>query len=152
MEEAEIINGGAAFDDRGCVRFVNDFNFKGVKRFYQVENHSAGFIRAWHGHKKEAKYVYVAKGSAIIGAIRMPTMLNGTEIKSSAASPRPQKFILNANKPQVLYIPEGYANGAKTLEEGTIIQYFSTSSLDESLGDDIRFAHDKWDIWKSEYR
>jgi hypothetical protein len=39
-----------------------------------------------------------------------------------------------------------------TLDENTIIQYFSTSSLEESLGDDIRFKHDKWDIWKSEYR
>ena len=53
-----ILDGGIATDDRGCVRFVNDFNFKGVKRFYQVENHRQGFIRAWHGHKKEGKYVY----------------------------------------------------------------------------------------------
>ena len=39
----------------GC--FVNDFNFENVKRFYQVENHRQGFIRAWHGHKKEGKYI-----------------------------------------------------------------------------------------------
>ena len=31
--ETKIINGGVATDDRGSVRFVNDFNFDGVKRF-----------------------------------------------------------------------------------------------------------------------
>jgi|TARA_R110002110_G_scaffold55594_1_gene158652 dTDP-4-dehydrorhamnose 3,5-epimerase-like enzyme len=148
----KTLDGGVATDDRGCVRFVNDFDFNGVKRFYQVENHKRGFVRAWHGHKNEAKYVYVAKGSAMIGAVIMPPTSNGEEIKSSAPPPTAERFILSANKPQVLYIPKGFANGAMTLEEDTIIQYFSTSSLDESLGDDIRFAHDKWDIWKSEYR
>jgi len=40
---------GAVFsDDRGFLRFVNDFDFSDVKRFYQVENHKKGFIRAWH--------------------------------------------------------------------------------------------------------
>ena len=44
--EPEIIKGGVAVDDRGCVRFVNDFDFKDVKRFYQISNHEKGFIRA----------------------------------------------------------------------------------------------------------
>ena len=53
----ELINGGIAVDDRGQLSFVNDFDFKDVKRFYMVENHEKGFIRAWHGHKKDVKYV-----------------------------------------------------------------------------------------------
>ena len=65
MEEPKIISGGLAVDDRGVVSFINDFNFSNVKRFYQVENHRQGFIRAWHGHKKEGKYVYVCQGSAL---------------------------------------------------------------------------------------
>ena len=140
-----ILDGAVATDDRGCVRYVNDFDFSRVKRFYQVENHKRGFIRAWHGHKKEAKYVYVPKGTAVIGVVKLP-------LSSTSESHNPEKFILSANKPQILYIPKGFANGAMTLEENTIIQYFSTSSLEESIGDDIRFAHNKWDIWKSEYR
>jgi len=77
MEEiGKILNGGIFVDDRGPIRFVNDFDFKNVKRFYQVENHERGFIRAWHGHKKEGKYVYVARGSAWIGVINMETLDN----------------------------------------------------------------------------
>lgn len=133
------IPGGVAIDDRGSVRFVNDFDFKNVKRFYQVENHRRGFIRAWHGHKQEAKYVYVASGSALVGAANMET----NEVN---------KFVLSSQSPKVLYIPEGYANGFKTLEENTIILFFSTSHLNDSLNDDIRFDYDKWNIWEEDYR
>ena len=131
--------GGLFSDDRGHLRFVNDFNFEGVKRFYQVENHSKNFIRAWHGHEKEGKYVYVTKGSALVGAVNMAT----EEIF---------KTTLTSQAPSILFIPSGYANGFKTLEEDTILMFFSTSTLEESKGDDIRFEYDKWNIWEEEYR
>ena len=57
-----LLNGGLAVDDRGQVSFVNDFHFENVKRFYMVSNHKQGFIRAWHGHKNESKYVSVVSG------------------------------------------------------------------------------------------
>mgnify|MGYP000400648425 FL=1 len=134
-----LIPGGVAVDDRGSVRFVNEFNFKDVKRFYQVQNHRQGFIRAWHGHKHEGKYVYAASGSALVGAANMETQVV-------------EKFVLSSSSPKVLFIPAGYANGFKTLEENTIILFFSTSDLNASLNDDIRFAYDKWNIWEEDYR
>lgn len=135
----KLINGGIAIDDRGSVRFVNDFNFKNVKRFYHIENHSKGFIRAWHGHKKEGKYVYVVDGSALIGLVNMKT----EEIT---------KYVLSNKSPKILWIPPGYYNGFKSLEDKTKIMFFSTTTLNESLGDDIRKDFDKWDIWSEDYR
>jgi dTDP-4-dehydrorhamnose 3,5-epimerase-like enzyme len=137
--ETKMLNGGIAVDDRGSVRFVNDFDFSAVKRFYQVENHSRGFIRAWHAHQKEGKYVYVASGSALVGTVDLSTE-------------QVQKFVLSAKSPKVLWIPPNYANGFMSLEENTILLFFSTSTLDESKGDDIRYPYDKWDIWNIEYR
>jgi dTDP-4-dehydrorhamnose 3,5-epimerase-like enzyme len=145
--EPKIINGGIATDDRGSVRFVNDFNFEGVKRFYQVQNHRSGFIRAWHGHRKEAKYVYVAKGSALIGAAPIDMM-----IKKEIDLTKIYKTVLSAANPKILFIPAGYANGFKSLEAGTIVQFFSTSTLEESLGDDIRFDFNLVDIWAEDFR
>jgi dTDP-4-dehydrorhamnose 3,5-epimerase len=139
MGEIKLINGGISVDDRGSVRFVNDFNFEGVKRFYQVENHKKGFVRAWHGHRKEGKYVYVVSGSILIGVVDLFTeVLN--------------KYVLSANSPKILWIPPGNYNGFKTLEENTKILFFSTSTLDESLNDDIRVEYNKWNIWEENYR
>lgn len=133
------IQGGLFADDRGFLRFINDFDFKDVKRFYQVENHSKNFIRAWHAHKHEEKFVYVAKGSALIGAVN----LESEEV---------YKTTMTSQSPSILYIPANYANGFKTLEENTIIMFFSTSTLEESKGDDLRFDYDKWNIWEENYR
>lgn len=137
--ETKIINGGLSVDDRGSVTFVNDFNFSDIKRFYVVENHRAGFIRAWHGHEKEGKYVFVVKGTALIGTVHMN-------------SDSPNKYILSDRSPKILYIPPGHANGFKTLEEDTRIIFYSTSTLQDSLGDDIRFPFDKWNIWEEDFR
>jgi dTDP-4-dehydrorhamnose 3,5-epimerase len=139
MKDLKLLNGGISIDDRGSVRFVNEFDFKNVKRFYQVSNHTKGFIRAWHGHKKEGKYVYVTSGSALIGVVNMKT-------------DQMKKFILSDKMPKILWIPPGYFNGFKSLEENTNIVFFSTSSLQDSMEDDIREPYDKWDIWSEDYR
>ncbi|MHA2047834.1 MAG: polysaccharide biosynthesis C-terminal domain-containing protein [Candidatus Thorarchaeota archaeon] len=112
--EIEKVEGGLFADDRGFLRFVNDFDFSQVKRFYQVENHAAGFIRAWHGHKKEKKFIYVPKGTALIGLVNMET----EEV---------HKFTLSSQRPCVLCVPGGYANGFKTLEKDTIIMIWEES-------------------------
>lgn len=138
-EKTELIQGGLAVDDRGSVTFINDFNFEGVKRFYQVENHKIGFIRAWHGHKKEGKYVYVVQGTALVGVVNMIT----EEVS---------KFVLSSKSPKILWIPAGNYNGFKSLEENTKIIFFSTTTLEESLGDDIRQEFDKWNIWEDDFR
>ncbi|MEX2054607.1 MAG: dTDP-4-dehydrorhamnose 3,5-epimerase family protein [Candidatus Andersenbacteria bacterium] len=144
--EPSLIGGGLAVDDRGQVTFVNDFDFAGVKRFYMVSNHKQGFVRAWHAHKKEAKYVLVVKGSAKVGVVAIDDWDNPSkelEVK---------QFVLSEKSPKVLYIPAGHANGFMSLSKDTQIMFFSTSTLDESLGDDFRYDARHWDIWSVEER
>ena len=141
-----LINGGLAVDDRGDVSFVNDFDFKGIKRFYAVSNHSRGFVRAWHGHRFESKYATVSHGAMLLCCIKIDDWEN----------PSPdlpiQRFVLSDKKPSVLYIPAGYVNGFMSLTEPAKILFFSTKSLEESLNDDIRFPARMWDAWKIEER
>ena len=146
--DLRLIPGGVAVDDRGCLAFANDFNFYGVKRFYQVQNFSTSTIRAFHGHLKEAKYVFVAKGSAIVATVELD------DIKAPSKNQKVNRFILSDKKPQVLFIPPNYANGFRPLEEDTRILFFSTSSLEESKGDDYRFPVDYWgkEVWEVENR
>lgn len=131
---AHLISGDSYIDERGTLRFINDFDLKNIKRFYQVENHRVGFIRAWHGHKHEEKYMYVASGSAYVGVVDLST----GEI---------QKFILSAEKPRILWIPANTAHGYMNLEPDTKIIFFSSAMLEESKKDDLRFPFDKWNIW-----
>jgi len=134
--------GGLAVDDRGELGFVNDFNFEGVKRFYTVANHRQGFVRAWHGHKREAKYVTAVSGAAVIGAVRVDNW-----DKPSQDVPV-DRFVLSAHKPSVLYIPAGYANGFMSLTADLKLMFFSTTTLEQSQGDDFRFDARHWDIWQ----
>lgn len=124
-----LINGDQSIDKRGKVTFINDFDFKDVKRFYMVENRWIESPRAWHGHKVEAKYVYVPVGTAKI------------MIKDMETGER-EDYFLSAEKPQVLYIPPGKYNGSESLVEGTKIIYFSTATLEESKNDDYRETYE----------
>ena len=141
-----MLSGGIAVDDRGEVGFVNDFDFARVKRFYTVSNHRQGFIRAWHGHKREAKYVMVVCGAALVGAVPV------TDWDQPDRSAPISRHILTARKPSVLYIPAGWCNGFMSLTADAKLVFFSTSTLDESRGDDIRFDARYWDIWHVEER
>jgi len=141
-----LIKGGVAVDDRGQVSFVNDFDFEGVRRFYAVENHARGFIRAWHAHKKEAKYVMVVKGAALIGAVEIDDWDNPSK------DAQVHRHVLSEASPAVLFVPAGYANGFMSLTEDTKILFFSTRSLADSAGDDIRYDARHWDPWTVEER
>jgi dTDP-4-dehydrorhamnose 3,5-epimerase len=134
--------GGRAVDDRGEVGFVNDFNFAGVKRFYTVANHRSGFVRAWHAHRREAKYVTIVQGAAIVGAVEID------DWDAPSKDSKVYRYVLSSHKPSVLYIPAGYANGFMSLTEDTILIFFSTSTLEESRGDDVRYDARYWDIWQ----
>jgi dTDP-4-dehydrorhamnose 3,5-epimerase len=144
--EPVLLSGGLAVDDRGEVGYVNGFDFAGVKRFYTVRNHRRGFVRAWHAHRHEAKYVTVVAGAALVGAVRID------DWEQPSASLPVARHVLSAAHPKVLFIPAGYANGFMSLTEDACLMFFSTSTLDESKNDDIRYGARHWDIWNVEER
>jgi dTDP-4-dehydrorhamnose 3,5-epimerase-like enzyme len=146
MDTPKVLQGDVAIDDRGTVGFVNDFAFEGVKRFYVVSNHAARFVRAWHAHRREAKYILAVQGAAVVGAVA----IDNWEKPSPEA--KVWRFVLSAQKPAVLYIPAGYANGFMSLTEETTLMFFSTATLGESQNDDIRYPARYWDIWTVEER
>ena len=175
--EVKVLSGGIAVDDRGSLSFCNDFDMKDVRRFYMVENFNNHFIRAWHGHKEEGKYVTVLSGSAIIGLVDLrkfddwnyyqeliesvePTLIEGKEMTGKQDDEmqdffdaQQYRYVISAKKPTVIWIPPGFVNGAMNLQDDTRVVYFSTKGLGESEGDDYRFPLDYWDeMWKVEMR
>ena len=145
-EKVIFIEGGISVDDRGELLFCNDFDMKEIRRFYQVSNHSSNFIRAWHAHKYEAKYVYVITGAALLAAVKID---NWDEPSKDLEI---ERFVLSEKKPGLLFIPAGYAHGYKTLVADTKIMFFSTALLDKSIDDDYRYEAFYWNPWEIEER
>ncbi|MCK4359513.1 MAG: dTDP-4-dehydrorhamnose 3,5-epimerase family protein [Candidatus Cloacimonetes bacterium] len=146
MKEPKLIKGDITIDDRGEVSFVNDFDFDQVKRFYMIKNHKQNFIRAWHGHKNESKYFTVVKGTVLICGVEV------NDWQKPSKDLKIHRFILSEKKPSVLYLPKGYANGFMLLTEDAKLMVFSTSKLEDSLNDDIRFDSHYWNPWEIKER
>ena len=148
MDTIQKLPGSLFTDDRGLLRFVNDFDMSKIKRFYQVENFELSTIRAFHGHMKEEKYVYVTSGTILLCLVKL------TDTTNPSKDEKVERIVISARNPQIVTIPAGYANGFKSLEKDTSVIFFSTSSLDESKGDDYRFSHDYWgnEIWNIQFR
>lgn len=147
MEQPQLFRGGLAADDRGVLRSIEGADFSRVKRLYAMENFSSETIRAFHGHRKEAKYVTVVCGSALVAAA--PLDVAPTTIPSPL-----QRFVLSAHSPALLYVPAGYMNGFRALEAHTRILFFSTATVEESKADDYRFPPEYWgkSVWTVENR
>jgi dTDP-4-dehydrorhamnose 3,5-epimerase-like enzyme len=143
--EPQIIDGSAFCDDRGFVKFINDFEIGKYRRFYLVENHRQGFIRAWHGHLHEQKAVICVKGEALIGLVKL-------NFDPDSETDEIHKFAVSATMPKAIIIPAGFANGFKSLSADCTLMYFSSATIEEAKLDDIRFPYDKWNVWEESYR
>ena len=140
------VRGSSSTDDRGALKFINDLDLSEVKRFYTVENHEVGFIRAWHAHKNESKILIAIEGSILACAVRV------SNFSSPSKSEEITRVILDSNSPSALLVPSNYANGFMTLTPGAKLLVLSNSTLEESKSDDYRYSFDYWNPWEIEYR
>ena len=138
----KLIKGDRVYDNRGSLRFSNNLNFKKIKRFYIVHNYDINFIRAWHGHLKEEKYITCIKGTFQVSAVKI------SKVRNPNKKTKINNFTLNQSDNDFLYIPKGYANGSMSLELNSELLIFSTLSLKESMRDDYRYDYNYWDPWK----
>lgn len=135
--EPKILNGRQHKDERGLLVYYNDFHPSklNLKRCFII--HPSKF-RAWHGHKKEQNWFMPVNGDVKIMVIKPDNWENPSfELK-------PQEFILQAEKADILHVPGGYVTGIKHLDDNATILVFSDFTLEESLKDDYRFDKDRW--------
>ena len=142
----ELIRGGVASDDRGRLRFVNDFDLGPCRRFYVVENFAVGTVRAWHAHRHERKWVMALAGAALACCVEID------DWDSPSTDTEVHRFTLDEAQPAVLEVPAGYANGAMSLLPGTRLMYLSDAPLEASLQDDVRYPARHWDPWHVDER
>jgi len=140
-DPAAFIEGKRFTDERGYLQSINDFSFKDVCRFYQISNRDTAIIRAWQGHKIEHKYFYVAVGSFVIAWVKVD------DFDNPSPTLQPGHIILSADKPGILSVPPGYANGIKSLSPDSILIIYSNLDLKQSEQDRWSYDSSLWMDW-----
>ncbi len=132
MSLPEVLQGGKHSDERGCLFFNNSFDASEIKRVYCIENTHLQFIRGWTGHKIEQRWFSALSGSFIIRLIKIDDWSapsKGLEIL---------EYQLDADKLDVLHVPEGYASAIQAREEASKLLVMANYALGE-IDDDYRF-------------
>jgi dTDP-4-dehydrorhamnose 3,5-epimerase-like enzyme len=139
-----IIKGNKHTDHRGTVRFVNDFGFDDVKRFYTITHPDTETIRAWQGHKLETKYFYAVNGAFRISWVKIDNWeqpskdleIHHTELKDSES--------------EILVIKPGHATAIQALTPGSTLVVFSDLTLEESKRDDYRWGLESFESFRKD--
>ncbi|KAF2081162.1 cupin domain-containing protein [Flavobacterium sharifuzzamanii] len=132
------IQGGNFSDHRGTISYVNDFTFKDIERFYIISNSDENPIRAWQGHKLDAKNFYCLSGSFNIHFVKVDNWENPSrDLKI-------ETITVSETDSKIVHIPAGYANAIESLETNSKLISFSTLPLTKVSEDDVRYPSDYW--------
>lgn len=141
MNKPKIIEGGFFEDNRGEMRFVNEFKFTDIVRFYFIKHITTDIIRAWQGHRYEQKYFYLISGSFVIAWIKIDNF------EKPSPDLIPEYHIVTSKKSELIYIPKGYANGIRALTPNSELMIFSDTEVEQSVKDKIRYNSSLWFDW-----
>lgn len=142
-KEPRIISGGTYQDERGRLDFINEFNAEEIKRVYFTTHHETETIRAWQGHKIESRWFICVRGSFQVKIIRVDNWGQPSD------DLKVHNYTLSADKPEVLYIPNGCLNGFKAEEANSKLMIMSNYGMNEIEDDHFRFDKEKWNQWKN---
>jgi dTDP-4-dehydrorhamnose 3,5-epimerase-like enzyme len=136
----KTIQGGTFSDYRGSISYVNDFSFKDIKRFYIISNSEKNPVRAWQGHKLDAKNFYCLTGAFKIHFVKIDNWENPSKDLPI------ETVIVSASESKIIHIPAGYANAIQSLEKDSRLISFSTLALENVSEDDVRYDLNYWKI------
>src|SRR6056297_2729569 len=121
-EKPRLILGGNYRDNRGQLEFFNQFDMSSVKRIYFTTHFNTDVIRAWQGHSIESRWFLCVKGSFLIKLVAIDDWENpSNDLKV-------QEYKLSEYNQEVLYVPSGFANGFKALDEHSKLMVLSDYS------------------------
>jgi dTDP-4-dehydrorhamnose 3,5-epimerase-like enzyme len=134
-----LIKGNIHSDNRGSLKYNNDFNLSQVKRIYIIENNKNDIKRGWQGHKIEQRWFTAIQGSFKIQLIAIDNWEKPSETLSRL------DYILESATLDVLHIPAGYVSSIQALEEKSKLLVMSDYYLGE-INDEFRYPTDYFTI------
>lgn len=141
MADIRTVEGGIFVDDRGQISHVNSLDMSEIERFYVIHQSDTSVIRAWHAHQFEKKWFYAVKGSFTTAFVKIDNW------EKPSPDLVPKVYQLTAADSRILYVPEGYANGIKANEPGSVLLVYSNKKLTVALNDSWRYDKYMWMDW-----
>ncbi len=136
MIDINTIQGGIAKDERGQIRFVNDFDMSLVKRFYIIKNADTGLIRGWRAHRIEQRWFFTLSGSFALDLVKIDNW-------ERASTHLPvQRLVIQADKPQLVHIPAGYGTAFRALLPDSELLVYADYPLSHAALDDYTWPLD----------
>lgn len=130
------IQGGIAKDQRGQIRFVNEFDMSLVKRFYIIKNTDLELVRGWRAHLIEQRWFYILQGSFKLDLVKIDNWDKPSEDLEI------ERMVLNVKDNKVLHIPAGYGTAFQALEKDSEMLVFADYHLDHAPKDDYTYGLD----------
>lgn len=130
-----LIKGNCYNDERGNLRFNNDFDSTMIKRIYFIENANINFERAWQGHKIEQRWFSAIQGKFLIKLIEIDNWDTPNNDLQSI------DYELNSECLDILHIPAGFITYIKAIEENSKLMVLADYIFGE-VNDEYRFPLD----------
>ncbi|REC63116.1 sugar epimerase [Chryseobacterium pennae] len=134
-----LINGNKFEDERGIIKFNNDFEASAVKRIYTIENSSTDFIRGWQGHAIEQRWFSCIKGRFRIAVIHIDNFNNPSSDLDV------KYYDLNDDTLDFLHVEAGCITAIKASEDNSKLLVLADYRLGE-IKDEYRFPLDYFNI------
>tara|TARA_R110002051_G_scaffold325568_1_gene428964 strand:- start:14574 stop:14990 length:417 start_codon:yes stop_codon:yes gene_type:complete len=131
----KLILGDSHQDDRGTLKFNNDFDATLVKRVYSIENADTVLVRGWQGHRVEQRWFTAVLGKFKIELIKVDDWENPTKELNKTI------FELSDENADILYVPKGYISSLQAMTEASKLLAMSDYKLNE-IQDEYKFSSD----------
>lgn len=134
-----LIKGNKFEDERGVIKFNNDFDASIVKRIYTIENSNPDFIRGWQGHAVEQRWFSCIKGSFRIAVITVD------DFKNPSQDLEAEYYELNVDTLDFLHVKAGCITAIKASEKDSKLLVLADYGLGE-IKDEYRFPLNHFNI------
>lgn len=137
-----FINGNNHQDNRGNLKYNNNFNLSQIKRMYVIENANIHLKRGWQGHKIEQRWF-----SAVAGKFKI-MLLKVDNWENPSVNLELITFEINSVNLDVLHIPAGYITCIQAKEENSKLVVMADYVLGE-VNDEYKFSLEQFECSKN---
>jgi len=128
-----LISGGSQVDNRGSIKYNNDFDATLIKRIYLIENVDTIFVRCWQGHRIEQRWFTAVAGRFKIELIKVDDWENPSKELEKIT------FEISDKNVRVLHVPGGYISSIQSMIKSSVLLAMSDYKLNE-IQDEYKFS------------